>query len=89
MSNSIAIPLLSIWLNIFEKVNLSRLLTFIKSLFNILSGSQFAFKQNSSIAHAIFSLTQSVLKWIGEIILHLRYYDLSKAFDCANHENFS
>ena len=86
LSNYRPISLLSSISKILEKIIYKRTIKFIRS-FNILSDSQFGFRQKHSTSHAILNFINHVATAIDD---HLHtigiFLDLSKAFDTIDHE---
>jgi hypothetical protein len=86
MDNYILISLLPVFLKVLEKAMYCRLNHHLQAN-NILAIEQYGFRKSLSTEHATFSLTDSTLTaWnkkihIGEILC-----DLTKAFDCVNHD---
>lgn len=86
ISNYRPIALIPVWSKIFEKLFLARFQNFLKK-FKVLSEFQFGFRENSSTTHAIFHFIDIVLQSIDEKeSVASIMCDLSKAFDCVNHD---
>jgi len=86
ISNYRPISLLPTFSKISEKTMYSRLNQHLYTN-NILVPEQYAFRKGMSTEDAAFRLTDSVLKSLNQK-LHVGgiFCDLSKAFDCVNHE---
>ena len=86
ISNYRPISLLPTFSKIFEKAMYSRLNQHLYAN-NILVPKQYALRKGMSTEVAAFSLTDSILKSLNQK-LHVGgiFYDLSKVFDCVNHE---
>lgn len=85
VSNYRPIALLSAFSKIFEKVVYLRLIKYLETN-KILNASQYGFRKEKNITHAIFDLIQSVLQALDSSNRVAGIYcDLSKAFDCVNH----
>jgi len=86
MSNYRPIALLPVFSKIFEKIFLFRLLNFLEK-HKMLYEKQFGFRPKSSTTSAIFTVIDSVLQALDDK-LHVASVlcDLSKAFDCVNHD---
>jgi len=86
ISNYRPISLLPIFAKIFEKAMYSRLNQHLQSNY-ILAPEQYAFRKGKSTEDAAFRLTDSVLKSLNQkLCVGGMFCDLSKAFDCVNHE---
>lgn len=83
------ISLLSVFAKVLEKVIYGRLIKHLDQ-HNILSPSQFGFRKGLSTISAAYHLTTNILSKINNKhnVLGL-FCDLSKAFDCINHEVLS
>ena len=80
------ISLLSSISKILEKIMYNRTITFIRN-FDLLSNSQFGFRQNHSTTHAILYFINHIATAIDKHLHSLGIFlDLSKAFDTINHE---
>jgi exonuclease III len=86
MSNYRPIALLPVWTKIFEKIFLERLFSFFDT-HKILNDLQFGFQKKTSTVHAVYTLVESVLQSLdgGDRVSSV-LCDLSKAFDCVNHD---
>jgi hypothetical protein len=86
MTNYRPISLLPIFSKVFEKAMPSRLSHHLYTN-NILVPEQLVFRKSMSTEDAAFKLTDSVFKSLNQK-LHVGgiFCDLSKAFDCVNHE---
>jgi hypothetical protein len=86
ISNYRPITLLPAFSKIFEKVMYKRVSNFL-NLNNILAGEQFGFRKNLSTDKALYSFTEEILSALDNK-MHVggKSYDLTKAFDCVNHE---
>ena len=86
ISNYRPISLLPTFAKIFEKAMYSRLSQHLQTN-NILAPEQYAFRKGKSTEDAAFRLTDSVLKSLNQkLYVGGIFCDLSKAFDCVNHE---
>jgi len=86
LSNYRPISLLTSFSKIFEKVIYKRLVNHVSAL-NILSKAQYGFRTNMSTDNAIYQLTNNILKALdNKQLVGGMFCDLSKAFDCVNHE---
>ena len=71
---------------IFQKAMYSRLSQYLHTN-NILAPAQYAFRKGKSTEGAAFRLTDSVLNSLNQkLYFGGIFFDLSKAFACANHE---
>jgi hypothetical protein len=85
-SNFRPILLLPSFTKILEKVIYSRLSRHLQTN-NILAPEKYAFRKGMSTEDAAFRLTDSVLKSLNQkLYVGGIFCDLSKAFDCVNHE---
>jgi len=86
ISNYRPISLLPTFAKIFEKAMYISLSQHLQTNY-ILAPEQYAFRRGKSNDDAAFRLTDSVLKSLNQK-LYVRgiFCDLSKAFDCLNHE---
>ena len=76
------LPVLS---KIFEKLTLSRLISFVKR-FNLLSDCQFGFREGRNITQAAIKLTTAIVKGYHEkVYVSCFFLDLRKAFDTVDH----
>ena len=86
ITNYRPISLLSSFSKILEKIIYDRTMKFIRS-FDLLSNSQFGFRQKHSTTHAILNFINHVATAVDD---HLHtvgiFLDLSKAFDTIDHE---
>jgi len=86
ISNYRPISLLPTFAKIFEKAMYSRLSQYLQTNYT-LGPEQYAFRNGKSTEDAAFRLTDSVLKSLNQKLYVGRIFcDLSKAFDCVNHE---
>lgn len=85
LDNYRPITLLSIFSKIFEKAMLNRLLSFLNK-YKLMSDKQHGFTKGKSTISALVEFISEIYKNLdkGNNIL-ATYIDLSKAFDCVNH----
>jgi hypothetical protein len=88
MTNYRPVSILRIFSKVFEKAMHSRLSHHLYTN-NILVPQQLAFRKGMSTEDAAFKLTDSVFRSLNQK-LHVGgiFGDLSKAFNCVNHEIF-
>ena len=85
-SNHRPISLLPIFSKITEKVMYERLYKFLEK-YKILYASQFGFRANYSITHALVSLTEAIKNTLDSRKYGCGIFlDFQKAFDTVNHE---
>jgi len=86
ISNYRPISLLTTFAKIFEKAMYCKLSQYLQTN-NILAPEQYTFRKGKSTDDAAFRLTDSVLKSLNQkLYVGGIFCDLSKAFDCVNHE---
>ena len=86
ISNYRPIALLPVISKIFERVYLARMRKFIEKS-KILFNKQFGFRPNSSTTSAIFDFIESIIEALdGKDHVTSLLCDLSKAFDCVDHQ---
>ena len=86
ISNYSPISLLPTFAKIFEKAMYSTLSQHLQSNC-ILAPEQYAFRKGKSAEDAAFRLIDSVIKSLNQkLYVRGMFCDLSKAFDCVNHE---
>ena len=71
---------------IFEKLTLTRLLSFVNK-YSILSNSQFGFRKGKNITQAAMKLTTTIVNaYHDKLYVSCFFLDLRKAFDTIDHE---
>lgn len=86
MSNYRPIAMIPIFSKIIEKVIYSRIYFFLEK-YKVLSDQQFGFRKNKNINIAIFDFLKEVMTSIDKKVPVVSMYcDMSKAFDCVNHQ---
>ena len=85
LTNYRPISLLTSFSKIFEKVIYKRLYDHVTH-YKILANEQYGFKNNHSTDKAIYHLTNNILKALDDNqLVGGIFCDLTKAFDCVNH----
>jgi hypothetical protein len=86
LGNYRPITLISIFAKIYEKAMHSRMSQFIEK-YNIIAKEQNGFQKGKSITNACYSLLESITHKIDQKTpLTGIFFDMSKAFDCVNHD---
>ena len=86
LTNYRPISLLTSFSKIFEKVIYRRLYDHVTH-YKILANEQYGFKNNHSTDKAIYHLTNNILKVLDDNqLVGGIFCDLTKAFDCVNHD---
>ena len=86
LTNYRPISILSVFSKIFEKIVYNKIISFI-SKYNILYSKQFGFRQGYSTVHAMIDFTEKIAKSFEDKNITIGIFlDLSKAFDCINHD---
>jgi len=86
MANCRPISLLSVFSKVFEKAMYCRFNHHLQAN-NILATEQYGFRKGLSTEQATFSLTDNILMdWNKKIHICGIFCNLTKAFDCVNHD---
>ena len=86
ISNYRPMSILPVVSKVYEKVFLYRLYDYF-STNNIVSSSQYDFESGASIERALLKFTDDILKCFEDKKVAIAtFVDLSKAFDCVDHE---